>query len=958
MKTLLFVILGFSLSAQATIIPVDKSARPVQDELFGYQWGLMNQGQTLVQEKDDIHNRPVEGVVGKDIGWNTLLKNLPTKRPVIAILDSGVDLNHPELQGNLWKNAAECGKDSSQDNDNNQLAGDCDGWNFTEEIGSKEAKTPSDTDGHGTHIAGIIAAKNNGKGMVGVLPNALIMPIKVMRDSNSSSSVPSSEAFARGIYYAVENGADVINMSLGWPRSLETKMLRDAVYYALENGVPIVAAAGNNNSSEPLYPCAYDGVICVGATTVTGDFASFSNFGGHVDTIAPGESILGLNPTLFEPELFSVSGHELRSGTSQATPFVAALVGALKANNPEITIDEIFARLYGNGSLKTERKYILGSETSWEKLNKEVTTPVVRPVLKNLREIIFSGDKETSEVRLMVRNFGLDAQDIKVSMRSLSKGIEINNEEQTISALAQGKFTELKIPLTLTDLNAESNVKLEVMISLNGASTSYITEIPVLRDLRAHPKFQKEEFVFKDKKLPVGVNRGLVQPLISTLEGYGNITEHEFFMKRSLRDESKLELTVFTKKNGQFVQHDKLIEIPYAVGLVNFKRVDLNLDGKLDYFVQTLAEVDGKKFFTYSFYDENLNDLWSGFQHVTLTLDVAVENLNDVFFLKMENSRFGTMMLPAYFTTGIISKIDQKITSWDRYDSTRKARLYYLNPEGNELKIRTLTHNVWEESLKTKLGLKWSDDIVLDQILPVSTEDARTGSLRVLVAAGKGSKRNLFVHKFNNGSDKAGNKIPQLVLQTEEIDPLLKVSGNGLETSGDVFFNIYDRTRAKLVKTSDVSQVGEYVLKRESDSDLIAGHIASFESAVGSFSVLQTREELVSISGNDLVTSRPKMRYSFLSQKLLTEMYYPVTYRRDDVSRPALYVDSTAITGDRVSLFEEQEGKLVSSIRNSVFVPRNCKALNPYFSKEKKTFEYKFLCDESQGFVIRTFELN
>lgn len=954
MKKIILASFMVTLSAYGTVIPVNNSKKTVNDELYGYQWGLENQGQTLIKEKDDIHNVPLKGVIGKDIGWTSLVKQPLKRRPIIAVLDSGVDLKHPELQGNLWKNTAECGKDSSRDNDGNQLAGDCDGWNFTEEINSKAAKIPSDVDGHGTHIAGIIAAKNNDKGMVGVLPDALIMPIKVMRDSNSSSSVPSSESFARGIIYAVDNGADVINMSLGWPRSMETKMLRDAVYYALGNGVPIVAAAGNNNSSEPLYPCAYDGVICVGATTVSGDFAQFSNFGGHVDVLAPGDNILGLNPTLLEPEIFSVSGHELRSGTSQATPFVSALVGALKANNDGITIDEIFARLYANGTINNGKKYILGSELSWSKLNKEVTAPVVRPVFKNLKQIVINGDAEDSAFRLTIRNFGLKTTDIKVSVKSLSKGILAGQEEITISELAQGQYKEVSIPVSVQDFNAESSAKLEVTV--NGET--FYTEVPVLRDLRNSANFKKESFVFKDKKLPVGVNRGVIQPLISTLEVYGINKTHQFFMKRFDRNSEFMELTLFTQENNSYVQHEDFITVPNAVGLVNFKRVDLNLDGKMDYFVQSLAERDGKKFFVFSFYDENLNDLWKGLQHVELEIDVAVASLNDVHFIKMNIAKYGTMMLPAYFTEGAIPKRDQKITSWDRYDTTKKMRLYFLAPENNKLVIKALTHNVWEESLKAELGLKWSDDILVEQLLPVSTQDANNGSLRLMIAAGKGNKRSLFILAFNNGTAKLGLKLPQLVLQTEEVDPLLKLSSNGLENDGEVYFNVYDRSRAKIVKTKNQSQNGEYVLKREVFGDLIAGHIASFESSNGSFSVLQTKEELVSVSNNKSISARAKLRYSFLSQKLLTEMYFPVSYLRDGKSSPALYVDSTAITGDRVNLLEEQNGELVSSIRNAVFVPRNCKALNPYYSFEKENFEYKFLCEEGNEFVIRSFELN
>jgi hypothetical protein len=103
---------------------------------------------------------------------------------------------------------------------------------------------------------------------------------------------------------------------------------------------------------------------------------------------------------------------------------------------------------------------------------------------------------------------------------------------------------------------------------------------------------------------------------------------------------------------------------------------------------------------------------------------------------------------------------------------------------------------------------------------------------------------------------------------------------------------------------------------------------------------------------------RPKLRYSFLSQKLLTELYYPVIYKRNGIQTAGLYVDATSMTGNRINLIEEQDGELVSSIRNSVLVPANCKALNPVFTAAKGSHELTFLCLEEDGPEIRTIPLN
>lgn len=964
MKKLFLSAILFSTFAAANVIPVNSPERLVQDELFPYQWGLLNQGQTIIREKDDIHNLPLQGVAGKDIGWKKFVGTKLKRRPIVAVLDSGVDLGHPELQGNLWTNEAECGKDPKIDNDGNRLAGDCRGWNFTEDITSDAAKDPSDIDGHGTHIAGIIAALNNGTGMVGVTPNALIMPIKVMRDSNSSSNVPSSVSFARGIQYAVDNGADVINMSLGWPRSLETKELRDAVSYALSQGVVIVAAAGNNNSSEPLFPCAYDGVVCVAASSVDGKFAGFSNFGGHVDTIAPGESILGLNPTLFEPDFFSVPGYELRSGTSQAAPFVAAMIAALRAENGA-SIDEVFAKLYQAQDIKDSGKYILGGVANWETINAPISGPVIRPIFKRVRQVVIRGDQVETKLGIPVRNFGLTSGEVKVKIESLSKAVSFESEEKTIAELKQGQVVELPFTLKVEDMNAESTIAFKVIITENDMVKTYVNEIPVVRDIRSEAAFSQKKFVFKNKVLPLGgVRNGEIVPYVSTLPFYGETKKHELFLKRTIKsdDDSKLELTLFTRKGDEFVEAENLILLDHVLNLVNFVRVDLNFDGVEDYLVHALAEEDGKKYFVFSFFNENLEPLWPDFQTVKLKLDLQIENMNDLSFVSYNHPKLGKIMVPAFFTVGQLPKVDQVVSSWDKYDGSKKRRLYFLEPQEDvSFRVRSFTTNVWEEKVKTELKSKWYETVETEALLPTSAADAKNGQLRVLVSVGMNSRRQLFIHTFDSGSNTHGKKLPQLVLQSDYIDPLLKLTPTGLIQDGEVYFNVYDRTRSKMVATQGEQQLTEYIFRHDSESDLIAGHIVSFENNDKFFSVMQTREKLVGVisqNGKELKrTERAKLRYSFLSQKLLSEMYFPVMYNREGESRPALYVDATAVTANRLYLFEEQNGELVSSVRNSLIVPSGCKSLNPSFNQEAGSHEFVFLCLEGKSFMMRTYDM-
>jgi hypothetical protein len=193
------------------------------------------------------------------------------------------------------------------------------------------------------------------------------------------------------------------------------------------------------------------------------------------------------------------------------------------------------------------------------------------------------------------------------------------------------------------------------------------------------------------------------------------------------------------------------------------------------------------------------------------------------------------------------------------------------------------------------------------------------------------------------------------------MNTLMKATSDGLVNSGEVYFNIYDRERSKLITTKEKAQDSELIFRNPSVTDLIIGQVAAFENKSKRISVIQTREELISVTtenGKVKTGRRPKLRYSFLSQKLLTELYYPVIYKRDGEQAAALYVDATSMTGNRINLIEEQNGNLVSSIRNSIVVPQNCKALNPVFSAAKGTHELTFLCVEDRGPEVITIPLN
>ena len=266
--------------------------------------------------------------------WNKPIIN--PARPVIAILDSGVDITHPDLADNIWTNTAEAEGENGYDNDGNGFAGDVHGWDFVNNTGNIR-----DNDSHGTHVAGIAAASNNGIGIVGANPHALIMPVTVMQ-SDGSGDVATT---VKGIDYAIANGANILNLSIGgWAESKAERLVLEKAYQT----AVIVASAGNAGIGiypkcgdihyKPFFPAAYSFVLGVQATTSTGELASFSNFdcdGPNYSQITSLQDPDGFNYELSAPGtdiLSTIPGGKYAkySGTSMSAPLVAGAISALK----------------------------------------------------------------------------------------------------------------------------------------------------------------------------------------------------------------------------------------------------------------------------------------------------------------------------------------------------------------------------------------------------------------------------------------------------------------------------------------------------------------------------------------------------------------------------------------------------------------------------------------------------
>ncbi len=272
---------------------------------------------------------------------------------VVAVIDTGVQADHPDLQGRL-----------------------------VEGVNIVDPSSPPDDDvGHGTHVAGIISASvNNGEGVAGMTWYTKIMPIKAL----DSTGAGSTYSVAEGVLWAVDHGADVINMSLG--NYAQAEFLHDALKYAYDHGVVLVAASGNDNTDRPGFPAAYPEVLAVAATNPDKSKAEYSNYGDYIDIAAPGTSI---------PSTYPGSRYAALSGTSMASPHVAALASLVRAVNPQLSNDEVMDVLrrtaqdlgpegkdndfgYGEIDVKSALQSVSGASTSLQLYPRQVRRQLER----------------------------------------------------------------------------------------------------------------------------------------------------------------------------------------------------------------------------------------------------------------------------------------------------------------------------------------------------------------------------------------------------------------------------------------------------------------------------------------------------------------------------------------------------------------------------------------------------
>ena len=401
-----------------------ENATYTAEPLYEQQWGI--------------------GCINLPALWD--VEKITGKRPVIAILDTGVDIDHPDLKDNIWTNEMEANGSEGIDDDGNGFADDVHGWDFINQTGNMD-----DYNGHGTHCAGIAAAVgNNGIGITGANPDALIMPISVMQSTGTGDVA----TIINGVDYAIANGADVLSMSLG--TYAESKTYELAFAKAYQQAI-IVAAAGNDGASiysniGPMFPAAYTFVLGVQASD--GDeLAKFSNYDNdgalyssfsqeelyNYELVAPGVDIISTWPS---------GEYKSFNGTSMACPLVAGAISYLLQCKEYLSKELLFGDLINSASFNVDIY-------SAYNISKEDRNPTLAIVTNGLDDTEYGdGDLRADAGEIInfypiVRNHWGEAKNIVVSLEMgeledstlvefVTSQVKYNG---SLSSYAIGKFT-------------------------------------------------------------------------------------------------------------------------------------------------------------------------------------------------------------------------------------------------------------------------------------------------------------------------------------------------------------------------------------------------------------------------------------------------------------------------------------------------------------------------------------
>ena len=924
------------------------------DPLIKKQWALKNSGQVILKSISDLDQVKVVGIPGVDIDWIDTSAIESTKKDlIVAVIDSGVDINHPDLAGRIWYNEKLC------NNAPNAKILACNGFNFLD--GNNDL---TDDVGHGTHVAGAIAANRNTIGIIGAAdPRIKIMPLKVLNSQVSGfvyNGKLITDVIADALVFAVKNGAEVVNLSLGFPKLIDTPKIRQAFQMAEDQNVTVIAASGNNNKDLPTFPCAYENVVCVGAIDNRGDLTDFSNHGSKVDVVAPGEYIISTVPTKIESRVLRIANYDVKRGSSQASPYVAAAVANLKLLFPGLTNDKVKSLLFRSAkplpNVKNNRFVKFGMLDMAGLLNlakTEDSISFLNPLLKTLTEIKFHASDRRFNFNLQMKNLSDVDYNGKVCLSNSSKSLALDQECFDLKDIKGHTITTLPISGILNNLENDSHILLNIQVD----QKSYQTSLVFSRDLNGDSDVQSQNVTgasFVDMALISGDRK--LSRMTRVMDKFHRLDYPEYFYtEKAKQTATNTVVSLLTKENGNYIV--KTITLPIVNKVLSIHRQDINLDGVLDTFIYALSA--DKKDLLFFILDKNLNPLFPKYSKWAMTLStfegLPIDGGTEKFqWLKINQPQLGTIVVPSIFKAYAMPEADNSKNILDRITNV-DLHQYFLNPtlqksdDTMRIELRVVDSVNVMKKMRNEFKLYSDQTISIINLFPQTDEQSKKGEIHSLASLDNGEVKNYIELQMKIDGVSTKPLTDVMGLDTALIFPVIN-SNNGTMTNESILTGLLNRASAEFLIKNDSGVLAPKILKQEWENPIM-GLIAGFDSNGSKSYLVENRSTITFLDGNGVRTDLPVYRDSSFPGQNFSETLMPILTE----GRPGLFINSTLIYGERLYSMIATDSGFIRPLKLSIDIPAGCVPLNPETLESKSTYSYVFLCTDPSSQVRLKF---
>ena len=744
--------------------------------------------------------------------------------------------------------------------------------------------------------------------------------------------------------------------------------------------------------------------------------ASFSNYGSHIDVLAPGDHILSLFPYDIDlrrfPNSFPIQGYGILSGTSQAAPFISSAVAFLKGVYPRISNDEVKARLYlsaRNSSKNFRNKYTLHGLFHLKKAVEAEKQPVIRPNFKIQRLSELSSNQK-AKIKFQIKNYWQSTSE-KVSVTVVSE-VSPFKMEFSFMGLRESESQDIAFEFPVPNDWVHSQFGFSIFIE-NGGKTEgpFFHEVDIYKNFKDSnsyaskvviPASPKSKAILNkdfDKKLklksfyePSNPSEFPVYYTTESLKEGLRVFVWEFSSSSSDRSESSL------KQKSFFIPHlfdDGISYVPF------FIKHDFNNDGEKDYLVSGFVRTKDGGALQMSFLNKNFEPLFPGFEpHWRRRLDknrkgdIAFLNFKDktMRFFPLQTS-VGEFSAPVLLFHAYPPEFDRLKHPDDKsFNETRNYILYLepfveTNSEGKKevfLRDRTVDSYSFMEILRSRLmqhqenhgelngssvGFSAKNFSTKMQFLHIFPQDS-TEELKALLAVGKGFVKRYYIVIFKKSFgvydiqslDYKDNQLASNVIQK----PIRISKDKIMDSEGSVFIkpykNVHRQARVFVTQSEDASRSHRsFSTVFENEREQLFHFIKTYETEQGFLSFYESKKKITAQltpfdqdSEDIFLSSRNIIRSTFFPNIMFSERLKPSVIERTEGLSPAVYVDSSNIYAKKIYwwFFDQKSRKLFSPIRYNMKIPDNCISLNPVRYGKSYGSKGVFFCKEKESFSL------